>query len=301
MRWRTRLLIIVLIVFGLPPALFAYLSWQSPVTTSALTLVVYNSLPASVRNHPAMWDLVSAYFIGRVETDQPYEVRRFLRRDRRADYVVVALGDSTTRGTLVPPEKRWTYLLQKKMKHRLRQSVQVVNAGVSGEIAAQGAQRLERDVFALQPDLVILGYLINDGRVFGVDGERRGQTLVDFNGYFAEMDGLLASLRQRKTPVMLFTCQPIQPGFFGLERMHWVMIQDIIFTSRLAALKKRAGELGVPVAETYEAITAQPEQIALYNPDNIHLNDGGHKLVSKLLFTTWVERVLPALTETLEP
>ncbi|HPQ69207.1 MAG TPA: GDSL-type esterase/lipase family protein [bacterium] len=300
MRRRTRILIVLLIILALPPSLFAYFSWQYPVNTSALTVAAYNKLPASVRTHPAMWRLVSAYLIDRVEDKTPYDVRRFLRRQQRPEYVVVALGDSTTRGSQVAPNKRWTFLLQKSMKSRLHQSVKVVNAGIAGEIAGQGARRLERDVLALRPDLVIVGYLINDGRVFGVDLDGHGQTLVDFDDYQASMDDILSRLRERKIPVMLFTCQPIQPAFFGLERMHWATVQDVVFTSRLTALKKRADELGVPVVETYEAIVQQPEQIALYRPDNIHLNEVGHKLVSKLMFAAWVERLLPALTDTAE-
>ncbi len=300
MRRRTRILLVVLIILALPPALFAYYSWQYPVNSSALTVAVYNKLPAGLRTHPAMWRLVSAYLIDRVEDKTPYDVRRFLRRRERPEYVVVALGDSTTLGSQVAPNKRWTYLLQKSMKSRLRQSVKVVNAGIAGEIGAQGAKRLERDVLALRPDLAIVGYLINDGRVFGVDLDGHGQTLVDFDDYQAAMDEILSRLRERKIPVMLFTCQPIQPAFFGLERMHWATVQDVVFTSRLTALKKRAGELGVPVVETYEAIVQQPEQIALYGPDNIHLNEVGHKLVGKLMFAAWVERLLPALTDTAE-
>ncbi|HPM76037.1 MAG TPA: GDSL-type esterase/lipase family protein [bacterium] len=300
MRRRTRVLLVMLIVLVLPPAVFAYFSWQYPVNASALTVAVYNKLPAGVRTHPAMWRLVSAYLIDRVEEKTPYDVQRFLRRKQRPDYVVVALGDSTTQGSQVAPNKRWTFLLQKSMKSRLRRSVKVINAGIAGEIAAQGARRLERDVLALQPDLAIVGYLVNDGRVFGVDLDGRGQTLVDFDDYQAAMVDLLSRLRARGIPVMLFTCQPIQPAFFGLERMHWATVQDVVFTSRLTALKQRAGELGTPVVETYEAIVQQPEQSALYGADNIHLNEVGHKLVSKLMFAAWVERLLPALTEPAE-
>ncbi len=56
--------------------------------------------------------------------------------------------------------------------------VSVVNSGMSGTGSALGVFRVERDVIAHQPDLVVLEYCVNDGSVSDEDAIRNMESLV---------------------------------------------------------------------------------------------------------------------------
>jgi lysophospholipase L1-like esterase len=212
--WITPLVIVLT-----PALLFVYASWRYPLRTGAILIAVYQRLPSSVRNNAASWNLMNAYLRATVEDGQPLEAKRELRRHKRSDYLVVALGDSATAGENVDPVARWTFLLQNLMRYRLRKSVHVINSAISGEIAPLSLKRLDRDVLALKPNLVIVGYLINDGRIFGVGAEGQGQTMVNFDEFLSAMQTIVAKAREAGAAVLVFTCQPIQPGFFGFQHM----------------------------------------------------------------------------------
>jgi acyl-CoA thioesterase-1 len=83
---------------------------------------------------------------------------------------VVFLGDSITHGHRLPREAAYP--------HRISQAlgITVVNAGISGDTTAGGLARLERDVLARRPRLVVVALGVNDmlGRL---PGERSLQNL----------------------------------------------------------------------------------------------------------------------------
>ncbi len=280
----------------LPLLAVALLSWTYPLPTGTAVMAVYQHLPSSVRYQPTAWRLMNAYVRATTDKDQPREVAEALRQRKRPDYLVVALGDSATAAANVDPDERWTFQLQKMMHYRLRKTVEVVSAAVSGEIAPLGLKRLERDVLALKPDLVIVGYLINDSRVFGTGADGQGQTIVSFDEYLRAMRTIVARVRDTRRTVMVFTCHPIQSGFFGVEHLDWATIQDIVFTARVTALKGLAMQYNVPLADTFNAIAKKTDQVTLYDADNLHLNADGHQLVARLIFETWAEKIYPSLT-----
>ncbi len=77
---------------------------------------------------------------------------------------IVALGDSVTYGEGLAENETYTYILQRRLREKLkRDDIIVINAGVSGNIAHQGLERLSRDVLELNPDLVLVSFGLNDG------------------------------------------------------------------------------------------------------------------------------------------
>ena len=48
--------------------------------------------------------------------------------------------------------------------------INIINSGISGDNAAGGRKRLERDVLKYEPDLVVVGFALNDAVVGGRDG-----------------------------------------------------------------------------------------------------------------------------------
>jgi pimeloyl-ACP methyl ester carboxylesterase len=77
---------------------------------------------------------------------------------------IVCLGDSVTGVYYHTGGRRaWPELLQLALQQALpEQAVEVVNAGISGQTTRDGLARLERDVFAHQPQVVTISFGLND-------------------------------------------------------------------------------------------------------------------------------------------
>ncbi len=104
---------------------------------------------------------------------------------------IVFLGDSVTQGcfecyfnnennidTVFETDKSYSAIL-KKMLNKLYPKVQfnIINSGLSGDSAPNGLKRLERDVFAYSPDLVVVAFALNDS-CQGENGlEKYGQAI----------------------------------------------------------------------------------------------------------------------------
>lgn len=83
---------------------------------------------------------------------------REFRRQKRGQYRIVALGESTTMGvTLDPADRPWPAVLESLIRTRTNapRPVQVINAGIAAYTLEHGIIRLREDVLALQPDLLI--------------------------------------------------------------------------------------------------------------------------------------------------
>lgn len=71
---------------------------------------------------------------------------------------IVALGESTTFGlTVLKTDRTWPAALEQRIEQELECDVpiEVINAGVAGWTLANQIERLPRDVFPLEPDLLI--------------------------------------------------------------------------------------------------------------------------------------------------
>lgn len=77
---------------------------------------------------------------------------------------IVAFGDSITEAVIgLGPEQKWTVLLEKKLNRHSRDIYwTVVNSGVGGNTSREGLARIEKDVFAHKPDIVLVEFGGND-------------------------------------------------------------------------------------------------------------------------------------------
>lgn len=105
---------------------------------------------------------------------------------------IVCLGDSVTQGcfecyvkepgvieTVFDYESSYSTRLR-QMLNTLYPSVQfnIINSGISGDNACGGVSRLERDVLKYSPDLVVVGFALNDSSG-GQDGLERYKTSLE--------------------------------------------------------------------------------------------------------------------------
>jgi acyl-CoA thioesterase-1 len=134
-------------------------SATSPVLTPLRRLGSHHWLVLSVALVVGLGNLGGYLWAGHRSPRRPLDPTR---------QTVVFFGDSITAGDRVPPEATFAARLGARL------GVPIRNAGLSGDTTAGGLRRLQRDVLAYHPKLVIVELGINDAL-----GERRpsGETL----------------------------------------------------------------------------------------------------------------------------
>lgn len=112
---------------------------------------------------------------------------------RAADTLILAFGDSLTAGYQLPPNQSFPAQLQAALRKEGR-SVEVMNAGVSGDTSTQGRARMAWMLASLKqkPDLAIVALGAND--------MLRGQPVAIAGG---NLDAIITEFKRQKIPVLL--------------------------------------------------------------------------------------------------
>ena len=85
-----------------------------------------------------------------------------LEKDPRA-YRILYLGDSVTFGFGIPRDQdTWPYRAEEVLERRIHRPIETLNAGVGGWSPWQQAIFLEREGLRHGPDLVVVGFVLND-------------------------------------------------------------------------------------------------------------------------------------------
>jgi acyl-CoA thioesterase I len=187
--------------------------------------------------------------------------------DRR-EIEVVALGSSSTQGygASTPFHSYPAELLRTLQQLLPGAKVTVYNKGIGGQEVSQMLDRLERDVFAVEPDLVVWQV--------GTNAALRAQNVAEFRRLLA---GGIDRMRAKGIEVVLMTPQ-FAPAFNALENE-----QDY-----LAAMADVAREKGVGVFPRYEIMkywfeTEQMPYARFIARDGLHMNDFGYMCIGRLL------------------
>lgn len=187
--------------------------------------------------------------------------------DQRKALEVVALGSSSTQGygASTPFHSYPAELLRALQKDLPGVRVTVYNKGIGGQDVTQMLERLERDVFAEDPDLVVWQV--------GTNAALRAQNVDEFRRLLA---GGIDRMRAKGIEVVLMTPQ-FAPAFNALANE-----QDY-----LAAMEQVAREKGVGVFPRYELMkywfeTEQMPYARFIGRDGLHLNDFGYTCIGRL-------------------
>lgn len=145
-----------------------------------------------------MRELVLYFLLGNLMKERKMDIIEKIKT-KQADFynqksiTIVFLGDSVTQGcfecyfnkenkldTFFETDKAYSTIL-KKMLNKLYPKVQfnIINSGLSGDSAPNGLKRMDRDVFAYNPDLVVVAFALNDS-CQGVNGlDKYGRAIED--------------------------------------------------------------------------------------------------------------------------
>ncbi len=189
--------------------------------------------------------------------------RRALRE--RGRLVVVALGSSTTEGIgASAPGLTYPAQLASLLQARLpNHSIAVHNKGVGGETVADNLLRLERDVLALGPDLVVWQVGTNDALQAIPPAQVRGELLAG-----------LARLRVAGIDVVLMDPQPLAEDRGDDGAVMATMLQaaaaeaGVALVPRGALMRHWLGSGVFTVADLFVA-------------DRLHMSDLGYRCLAE--------------------
>ena len=162
----------------------------------------------------------------------------------RADFesgkyrTIVALGDSIVEGYGVG--EGWPEMLARSLSTSFP-DVRVINAGRSGDTAGQGLSRLEDDVLAHGPDLVLVSFGLND--------MKNGLTVEQFR---EDLGKVVDRISAHGATVVLLTTTRLQRGAGMVARFNPAPFNDTIRAiagetgSWLIDVNKEAGGLNAP-------------------------------------------------------
>lgn len=161
--------------------------------------------------------------------------------------LVLAFGDSITAGFGVSHEQNYPYILSQLL------NTKVINEGISGEISAQGLERLPRVLSQTKPTLVILCYGGND--------ILRKYDLSITKNNIAKM---IEIIEESGAKVLLV----------GVPQPQGIFVKVAKFYDELAKKYSLVYD-----RETIKKIIESPS----LKVDQIHPNEDGHKLLAKNL------------------
>ena len=185
---------------------------------------------------------------------------------------IVAFGDSITAGgDASEPKlifwKRWAESLQRKYP---RASIETINGATGGDATVQGLQRLQAKVLQANPDLVLIGFGMNDH-----NREGYGVPLIAFAANLRTMIDRIRA--DTGAEVVLFSAFPPNPKWhFGSHNME----------AYATATETVAREKDCAFADVYRlwmtvASKKKPEDLLANNIN--HPNDYGHWIYCQAL------------------
>ncbi|TXI80053.1 MAG: hypothetical protein E6Q40_15325 [Cupriavidus sp.] len=216
--------------------------------------------------------------------------------------LIVAFGDSITMGSTakdtLEPQKVYHERLRQKLERQFPAVVfNVINAGVGGDTAGDGLKRVDRDVVAIQPDLVLVAFGAN-----GLGSSEESQA-----AYKEALGGIVSTIKEKtRADVILLTTpfmasrdnQIVTPGQREqLQRL--IALQSSGVVERFSQIAGEVGrEKNVAVADVYAAWAAQQragvDTTALLANGLNHPTGDAHEIgadaVFDVIMAQWKER-----------
>ena len=199
------------------------------------------------------------------------------RIDRREPLTIVAIGSSSTQGIgASAPDMSYPSRLEAELRNRFPAiTIRVINRGNGGEDAAEELARLDRDVIALRPDLVI--WQIGTNAVLRRDDPAADGELIERG---------IARLKASGSDVVLMDMQYAprviaRPGYAAMKQL-------------IAKVAERAGVGLFRRFEIMQHWQAAPHQegATMIGRDGLHMTDRGyfclaHNLAEALAANWW--------------
>lgn len=213
-----------------------------------------------------MKDLVN-FEAGIVFRGNTERITKVLKKAEQGETITLGyLGGSITQGSLSSaPDTCYAALTTKWWREQYPQAtVHYVNAGIGGTTSQFGVARVESDLLAYEPDLVVLEYSVNDENTL----------------FFRETyEGLVRKVYGSKTaPAVLLVHNVFYEDGKNAQDQH----ETIGRYYNIPCLSMKTS--------VYQAVAHGKIAAREITPDDLHPNDAGHELLATLI-TRFLERV----------
>jgi isoamyl acetate esterase len=195
---------------------------------------------------------------------------------------IVFLGDSITAGGVSP--KGYVTLIKKELAEKHKDlGVEIVGAGISGNKVPDLQKRLERDVLAKKPTVVVIYIGINDVW-HGENDPAKGTSKEKFEAGLKEIIG---KIKDAKARVILCTPTVIGEKKAGANKL------DAKLDEYADISRKVAKDTGVELCDLRKAFVdylaknnEKDKESGVLTTDRVHLNEAGNKLVAETMLAT---------------
>jgi len=213
---------------------------------------------------------------------------------KAAPLKIVAFGDSTTAPRAPDVKQVYAQVLAKELPRRGIEA-EVTNAGVPGNHTVDAMKRLERDVLAKKPDLVIVQFGINDAAVDVWRKPPETKPRVAKDDYERNLRAMLKQIRAGGANVILMTPNPTRWTAKMREMYGHPPYKpddpdgfNVLLAGYAEVVRRIAREEKLPLVDIYAAFNQHGqdkpgETIDDLLLDGTHPNDAGHKLVADKL------------------
>ncbi|UKS28728.1 SGNH/GDSL hydrolase family protein [Paenibacillus sp. HWE-109] len=200
--------------------------------------------------------------------------REKLQNKKAISYVV--LGDSISAGAeILNPHHTFAERFREHLREQFPHAeVTLTNKAISGEASPSGLQRLQADVIAASPDLVTIGYGMNDQNV-----SESGGNGVPLQAYEQNVAAMIERI-QAQTDAVIILITPCLPN------VKWHFASENV-TDYADALRRLAQTYKVGLADVqqlwHQELAAGKSQASLLINHINHPNEYGHALYAKAL------------------
>ena len=191
-------------------------------------------------------------------------------------FTLVAFGDSLTYGYGVLDHIAYPACLKKDFP-----KLRIINKGINGNTTREALERIHRDVFSFQPQIVIIFFGSNDSSL----AEDYYRPLIEYEKKMRSITELVLSFQHGKefnrgTALPIFVTPPpvVDTDFFPFTTTDRVQLYA-------EATKKIAAEFDCPVIDFFSALLAKKEEAFedFFQFDGIHLSNAGYALLYPMI------------------
>lgn len=193
---------------------------------------------------------------------------------------IVVLGDSITKGVRAGVTEAETFgsLLQRSLR-KAGHDVEVINQGIGGERTDQALARLNRDILALEPEIVIVMYGTNDSYV----DQGQQNSRISAQQYQENLKTIVSECQRLGIQTILMT-EPRwgdSAGANGIGEHPNVRLEAYV-----AACRRVAEEAQTPLIDHFQVWTdsnSKGTDIGAWTTDQCHPNPAGHSVIAETM------------------
>jgi len=195
---------------------------------------------------------------------------------------IVALGDSITNGAGigdVREEDTFRHLLQED----LTQNVEVINAGLNGDITTVAIYRLEQDVLQYNPDYVTIMFGVNDAGYYRpATGSVAETPRVTATRFRSNLEVIIGTIQAADVKPILVTPIPMNSSYGHKDFPAYVENGLNYLVDEYAdIIRDLSSQADLPLIDVHRLFSADPTTDK-FVPDGIHPNRAGHRFIADI-------------------